>query len=133
MFIIAGFTVAATACDGEAPQAHEKVVQHINNHIDYVEFAAEDPNVIKAFYKEAFGREFQDWGPDYVSFSGAGLEGGVLVILYADDLDATEKRVVSSGGEIVERHEFPGGKRFHFRDLAGNVLGVWTVAQAKTE
>lgn len=108
-----------------------------NNHIDYVELAAEDLPRAKSFYGEVFGWSFEDWGPDYVSFSGAGLDGGIrggeapspgstLVILYADDLEATEKRVTAAGGEIVERHDFPGGRRFHFRDPAGNVLGVWT-------
>ncbi|MCK5747354.1 MAG: VOC family protein [Oricola sp.] len=108
-----------------------------NSRIDYVEFAAEDIGAAKAFYAKAFGWEFQDWGETYASFSGAGLEGGVrggekpvagstLVILYADDLEASEKNVVAAGGEIVERHEFPGGRRFHFRDPAGNVLAVWT-------
>lgn len=107
-----------------------------NNHIDYVEFAAKDLEAFKKFYGEAFGWTFQDWGPDYVSFSGAGLEGGVrggetpkegstLVILYADDLAATEKKVVAAGGDVTERHEFPGGERFHFRDTTGNTLAVW--------
>ena len=107
-----------------------------NNHVDYVEFAAEDLSVAKAFYAKAFGWEFQDWSDAYVSFSGAGVEGGVrggekpvegstLVILYADDLDASEKNVTAAGGEITERHEFPGGRRFHFRDPSGNVLAVW--------
>lgn len=111
-----------------------------NNRIDYVEFAAEDLAVAKAFYEKAFGWEFQDWGETYASFSGAGLEGGVrggeqpvagstLVILYADDLEASERNVVAAGGEVVERHEFPGGRRFHFRDPAGNVLAVWTKAE----
>ncbi|MEO1241493.1 MAG: VOC family protein [Pseudomonadota bacterium] len=111
-----------------------------NNHIDYVEFAAKDLAAFKAFYGAAFGWEFQDWGPDYISFSGAGIEGGVrggetpvvgstLVILYADDLGVSEKRVVEAGGEIIERHEFPGGKRFHFRDPTGNVLGVWIIVE----
>ena len=108
-----------------------------NNHIDYVELAAQDLTAAKKFYADAFGWEFQDWGPEYVSFSGAGLEGGIrggetpvngstLVILYADDLEASEKRVVKAGGEITERHDFPGGRRFHFRDTVGNLLGVWT-------
>lgn len=111
-----------------------------NNRVDYVEFAAEDLAAVKKFYGAAFDWEFQDWGPDYVSFTGAGLDGGVrggekpvagstLVILYADDLEASEKRVVGAGGEITERHEFPGGRRFHFRDPSGNVLGVWTKAE----
>lgn len=111
-----------------------------NNRIDYVEFAAADLAAFKAFYAAAFGWTFQDWGEDYVSFAGAGLEGGVrggaapvdgttLVILYADDIAAAEAAVVRAGGTIVERHDFPGGRRFHFRDTTGNLLAVWTKAE----
>ena len=53
---------------------------HTNNHIDYVEFASEDLGAVKKFYAEAFDWEFQDWGPDYVSFSAAGLEGDVAPV-----------------------------------------------------
>jgi hypothetical protein len=108
-----------------------------NSRIDYVEFAAKDLAAFKNFYGSAFGWTFQDWGPDYVSFSGAGIDGGVrggeapkagstLVILYADDLVSAEKSVVAAGGVVTERHEFPGGERFHFRDTTGNALAVWT-------
>ncbi len=107
------------------------------NQIDYVEFAAEDLAAMKTFYSTVFGWTFQDWGPDYASFSGAGLDGGVRggekpvigstkVILYADDLNACEQRIVKAGGEILGRHEFPGGRRFHFLDTTGNELSVWT-------
>lgn len=128
--------------DGDhAEQTGKQVMTHTNNHIDYVEFAAEDLAAVKEFYAAAFGWEFQDWGPDYVSFSGAGLEGGIrggeapvqggaLIILYADDLEASEAKVVAAGGEITEHHDFPGGKRFHFRDPGGNILGVWTLVEA---
>jgi hypothetical protein len=111
------------------------------NQIDYVEFAAQDLAAFKKFYGEAFGWTFQDWGPDYVSFEGAGIDGGVrggetpragstTVILYADDLEAAERRVEKAGGVIGARHEFPGGRRFHFADTTGNELAVWTKAGA---
>lgn len=107
--------------------------------IDYVEFASADIAAFKRFYAEAFGWTFEDWGPDYASFSGAGVEGGVrggeaaragstLVILYTDNLADAEARVVKAGGTIGERHEFPGGRRFHFTDPSGNALAVWTKA-----
>lgn len=137
------------ACAGETETQDNKtenanVAGQHNNQIDYVEFAAEDLEKIKAFYANAFGWEFQDWGPDYVSFTGGGIDGGfrggekpapggALVILYADDLEGAEKRVTAAGGEITERHEFPGGRRFHFRDPAGNVLGVWTKADDEAD
>ncbi len=111
-----------------------------DNHIDYVEFAAENLAAIKTFYSEAFGWVFEDWGPGYASFSGSGLAGGfrggeapvpgsTLVILYADDLDAAEARVAAAGGTVIEREDFPGGRRFHFHDPAGNRLAVWTKAE----
>lgn len=107
-----------------------------NSKIDYVEFAATDLGAFKKFFGEVFGWTFQDWGPDYVSFEGAGIDGGVrggetpangstTVILYADDLADAERRVVRAGGVIGARHEFPGGKRFHFTDPTGNALAVW--------
>lgn len=109
------------------------------NNIDYIELAASDLTQFKAFYGKVFDWTFQDWGPDYISFEGAGIDGGArgseapvpgstLVILYADDLEATEKRVIDAGGEILEHHDFPGGRRFHFKDPSGNILGVWTKA-----
>ena len=53
----------------------------------------------------------------------------MLVLLYSDDLDGTVVRVRDSGGTILrEPYDFPGGRRFHFRDPAGNELGVWSTA-----
>ena len=54
--------------------------------------------------------------------------GGALAVLFADDLEAAEKAVTDAGCEIIDRHEFPGGRRFHFADPSGNELAVWTKA-----
>ncbi len=108
-----------------------------NHHLDYLELSALSLDQFRNFYEAVFGWQFQAWGPDYYSFSHAGWEGGVcggelpvvgtiLPILYSDQLDITEQAVVQAGGEILQRHEFPGGRRFHFRDPCGNVLAVWT-------
>lgn len=108
--------------------------------IDFIELPAPDFAAMKKFYAAAFGWSFQDYGEDYADILGAGVTGGLnphraaapsggaLVILYADDLDAAEQAVANAGGEITERHEFPGGRRFQFRDPCGNELGVWTKA-----
>ena len=105
--------------------------------IDYVEFPGGDLIVTKRFYAEAFGWAFTDYGPSYAAFD-EGLDGGFnadaadqarapLVILYADDLEAAAARVRAAGGEIVRPpYDFPGGRRFHFRDPSGNELAVWT-------
>ena len=103
--------------------------------IDYVEFAGGDLIATKRFYEQAFGWAFTDYGPSYSAFD-EGLDGGFnadgqsrapLVILYADDLEAAEARVRAAGGEILRApYDFPGGRRFHFRDPSGNELAVWT-------
>ena len=109
-----------------------------NNHIDYVEFKAADLPVIKSFYSAAFGWDFTDYGPSYTAFSSSGLFGGfeestepvvngALVVLYHEQLEACEQRVIEAGGAVVQPiFSFPGGRRFHFKDPAGNVLAVWS-------
>jgi hypothetical protein len=113
--------------------------QHHN--VNYIEFAATDMEQTRKFYGTVFGWRFKDWGPDYIGFAGAGVDGGFyksepheaqaksapLVVLYSADLNATEAAIVAAGGSIVvPTFSFPGGRRFHFSDGVGNVLGVWS-------
>ena len=105
--------------------------------INYVELPGGDLVATKAFYSATFGWSFTDFGPDYAAIGDAGLDGGFvsaatsttsvpLVVLKADDLEDALSRVEANGGVItVPIFEFPGGRRFHFRDPAGNELGVW--------
>ena len=114
---------------------------HTHHTIDYVELVAPDLEAAKAFYTAAFGWSLTDYGPDYAGIQGDGKEqgglrrdgevivGGPLVILYSDDIDASAAAVTAAGGKIVEPiYPFPGGRRFHFADPAGNVLAVWAAA-----
>ena len=109
----------------------------------YVELAAPDIAAAQRFYGQAFGWSFNDYGPDYSGIQRPGGQGEIgglnpareagpglpLVILYSDDLDATYAAVRSAGGSIDEEpFEFPGGRRFHFTDPAGNMLAVWQEA-----
>jgi len=109
--------------------------------INYIELASTDIERTKQFYSAVFGWSFQDYGPDYVAFSSAGIGGGFrkaatdeklvasapLIVLYSADLSATEAAIVAAGGAIVvPPFKFPGGRRFHFSDDVGNVLAVWS-------
>jgi predicted enzyme related to lactoylglutathione lyase len=48
------------------------------------------------------------------------------VILFSEDLEASLSAVKAAGGRVVkEPYDFPGGRRFHFSDPAGNELAVW--------
>lgn len=109
-----------------------------NNKIDYIEFPAVDIPKTKDFYTSVFGWKFEDYGPEYTSFSDGRLAGGfdqsaplpvkgVLVVLYADDLEATKSKIQAAGATITkEIFSFPGGRRFHFMDPNGNELAVWS-------
>ena len=105
--------------------------------IDYLEFGGGDLTAAKRFYRAAFGWTFTDYGPTYAAFQ-QGLDGGFqgdaaeapakpLVVLYAHDLEAVAAKVQAAGGVILRPiYSFPGGRRFHFRDPAGNELAVWS-------
>ncbi len=105
--------------------------------VDYVELPGGELPATKAFYAAAFGWSFVDYGPSYAAFS-EGLDGGFqadaaegrvapVTVLYAHDLEAMLARVREAGAEIVRPiFSFPSGRRFHFRDPAGNELAVWS-------
>lgn len=109
-----------------------------NNHINYVEFQANDLLAIKKFYQTAFDWKFMDYGPEYIAFSESGLDGGffkndaavkngALIILYHQNLAEIQQKIIAAGGQISKAlFSFPGGRRFHFLDPAGNELAVWS-------
>jgi uncharacterized protein len=111
-----------------------------HHHISFIELPVTDMAAAKRFYSTAFGWTFIDHGDDYADIQGAGLAGGLcrsavpparggaLVILYSTDLEASERAIERAGSAVLERHQFPGGRRFHFLDVSGNELAVWTAA-----
>lgn len=109
--------------------------------INYVEFPARDMGDAKRFFTKVFGWTFTDYGPDYMAFSDAGLDGGfykservvstengsALIVLYSSAIEETLAKVEQSGGRIVKSiFSFPGGRRFHFTDPNGNEYAVWS-------
>jgi predicted enzyme related to lactoylglutathione lyase len=109
--------------------------------INYVELPAKDINVAKVFFQKVFSWKFVDYGADYASFSGSGLDGGfftseltatssrgsALVVFYSESLEETEKKIEAAGGNIITPvFSFPGGRRFHFADPNGNEYAVWS-------
>ena len=106
--------------------------------INYVEFTVEDIERSKTFYGEVFGWSFKDFGPGYCEFNDGHMkggfekssevqpEGGPLVVLYGEDLSSLQSAILAAGGTIViDTFDFPGGQRFHFKDLDGYELAVW--------
>lgn len=118
--------------------------QHQHHRIDYVELNVADLATSRAFYEQAFGWEFNEYGRTYAGIRTAdgkgevgGLNaiagsassrpaGGPLVLLFSSDLDATAEAIRAAGGKVVNGpYAFPGGRRLHFTDPSGNELGVW--------
>ena len=118
----------------------------VHEKLNYVEFPATDLISTKHFFEDAFGWEFEDYGPDYCAFADQGLDGGffradlaakepapedrnrgALLVFYSDDLGATQAKIEAAGGTIVKQvFSFPGGRRFHFCDPSGNEFAVWS-------
>lgn len=109
-----------------------------NGKLDYLEMPAGHASLdkLKNFYSRAFGWSFTDYGPTYAAYS-EGLDGGFdadpnannrpLPVLYADQLEEMEQTVLEAGGMITKPiFAFPGGRRFHFVDPAGNELAMWS-------
>ena len=106
--------------------------------IDYIEFTVKNMEASKEFFGKAFGWEFNDYGPDYSGIKGEDGEqgglyegevkpGGALIILYSKDLEASLEQVEKAGGDIVKPiFEFPGGRRFQFKDPNGYELAMWS-------
>lgn len=115
-------------------------MSQVENSINYIELPMTDPEAVIMFYETVFGWTFQRWGEAYISFTGAGVDGGfngqasvssdrsgVLTILYASELEIKRDQIRAAGGTIIEEiYPFPGGRRFHFSDPSGNELAVWS-------
>ncbi|WP_025819844.1 VOC family protein [Shewanella marina] len=109
--------------------------------INYIEIPTRDLVQTKAFFKQVFDWQFIDYGPEYSSFSQQVIDGGFfqselsvdsaigspLIVLYSANLEQTLADVVNAGGSIIKPiFSFPGGRRFHFTEPAGNEYAVWS-------
>ncbi len=115
----------------------------MNEHekVNYVELPAKNLQATKDFFSQAFGWSFQDFGPEYSSFSNQGIDGGfyksdlssltsngaALIVFYSSDLVATQAKIIQANGIIVKPiFTFPGGRRLHFTEPSGNEFAVWS-------
>jgi uncharacterized protein len=106
--------------------------------LNYVELPSIDTVAGATFFKAVFGWNMTAFGPSYAATVTGdvdlGLDAGAdavrvpLPVIHVDDLDATEAAVRAAGGEIVvAQFDFPGGRRFHFRQPGGCDLAAWTM------
>jgi predicted enzyme related to lactoylglutathione lyase len=109
--------------------------------IDYLEFPSTDGLKTRRFFQEAFGWSFINYGPTYHAIEAAGIDAGIqgdsgeatsapLAIVRTADLEAAQRAVELAGGVVTRAaFDFPGGRRFHFREPGGNEMAVWVARE----
>lgn len=109
--------------------------------LNYLEIPTPNLAKTKTFFETVFGWQFIDYGEHYSCFTGQPIDGGFyqhdksvncevgapLIVLYSENLEDTQENIALNGGSIVRPiFSFPGGRRFHFHDTAGNEYAVWS-------
>jgi uncharacterized protein len=106
------------------------------NRICFVELPAATTGPAKLFYANAFGFAMTDFGQNYSCTMTGDVDLGLqadakeasrapLPVIQVESLEATETGVKRADGVITKpTFSFPGGRRFHFRDPAGNELAA---------
>lgn len=133
--------IACTSANGLSEIKDEKAKVTKHNKINYIEIPALNIEATKVFFAEVFGWSFVDYGPEYCSFGAQGVDGGFfksdllvstksgspLIVLYSNELETTQNKILNAGGAIIKAtFSFPGGRRFHFSDPNGNEYAVWS-------
>jgi predicted enzyme related to lactoylglutathione lyase len=110
-----------------------------NGKICYIELPAIDVQQSADFYRHVFGWNIRRRGDGSTSFddtvgevSGSWVldrpaaESGMIVHIMVDDAATASDAIVAAGGRIVRPIDPNAREIFaHFRDPAGNVLGIY--------
>ena len=103
--------------------------------LNYLELPTRDRAAAKQFYTRAFGWTFTDFGPDYAATMSGDTDIGLdaapdripapLPVIEVESLETIQDAVIAAGGTItLPIFAFPGGRRFHFRDVDGHELAA---------
>ncbi|MBC2874606.1 MULTISPECIES: VOC family protein [Streptomyces] len=108
------------------------------NSFTMVEFPSTSAHASAEFFGSVFGWTATPYGSEYTDVDCGGGVGlgfqqdrseaptGPLAVIRVNDLETTRGAVLEAGGTItVEAFDFPGGRRFHFREPGGNELAAW--------
>lgn len=108
--------------------------------IDYFELPTTNNEASRGFFAKAFGWTFVSYGQTYDEIHDAGLVGGIngdtgdqsqapIPVIRTVDIEQAERDVVAAGGIITRKpYDFPGGRRFFFREPGGAELAVYVTS-----
>jgi uncharacterized protein len=122
---------------------HDMTPTYATGKICYIELPATDAARSAQFYRDVFGWNTHRRGDGATAFddtvgqvSGAWVQGrsaadkaGLLVYIMVADASLATASIIAAGGEIVKPVDPDAHETFaHFRDPAGNVLGIYQQA-----
>jgi uncharacterized protein len=112
--------------------------------VSHFEITADDPERAAAFYRKAFGWEFNDWGgpfkyllattgpKDQVGIDGAIMarhqtKQAVINTISVDKWEAGAQAVKDAGGTVLSDKDAVQGQGYfaYCRDTEGNVFGIF--------
>jgi len=109
--------------------------------LDYFESPSGDTARSRAFFSQAFGWSMVDYGGTYTEVREAGLVWGInadpadksmapIAVIRTADVAEAEKAVLAAGGTVTRAiYDYPGGKRFFFREPGGAEFAVYQPAE----
>lgn len=108
--------------------------------ITLVEFPSTSMSATSEFLATVCGWEPTVYGGSYTCLAGGGIDVGVqgdddeqspapLMVIRVPDLNEARERVEAAGGVVTfGPFDFPGGRRFHFREPGGSEMAMWVPA-----
>lgn len=108
--------------------------------ITYIQIPTTDPEASADFYERVFGWTIRQRGTAHVTFADASghvigafigdraisRDPGILPYVYVPSVADTVVAITANGGAIVREPYAEGALTVAtFRDVAGNVLGIW--------
>ncbi|WP_338112481.1 VOC family protein [Sphingomicrobium nitratireducens] len=143
--LLLALAACAPAADDEARETTTQENEVPKARLDYFELPAKDAEAVakaRAFYEQAFAWEMTEFAPFYVATTTGDTDIGIsaasdedkielpLPVIRVPDLEAALEDVEAAGGRITRPiFAFPGGRRFHAVDPAGNEIAVYQVAE----
>lgn len=103
---------------------------------NFIELPTRDLAASRAFFETVFGMTMTGFGPTYACTMTGDVDIGLqadqaeatrapLPVIDVKDLEATLAAVTAAGASVTKPiFSFPGGRRFHFLDPAGNELAA---------
>jgi uncharacterized protein len=125
----------------------------MSGRVVHFEIPFDDGDRARAFYRDAFGWQLQEWGegsytlvttgpsgetgPEEPGFINGGMmrrEGpgdGPIIVIDVEDIDAALENIEKLGGQTLLGRQAVGemGWAAYFKDVEGNSMGLWQTAR----